>query len=152
MPGTPSFKSARMIMAATVTLAGALFATWLAWPVPSEAETIACFSQETGDWVNPHAESRDVSRVEIESECKGSRLVHRVRVFTSCAPRDCTWGWTRGEERGPNHFVATFSTFSAYRYIDMSVDGDRARITVTYDYHDDRKPKTVSTYSLRRED
>ncbi|MDJ0931114.1 MAG: hypothetical protein QNJ43_10020 [Breoghania sp.] len=81
-------------------------------------------------------------------------MVHRVRVFTKCAPRDCTWGWgwTEGSKRGNGHFVATFSTFSAYRHVDMLVQGDRTRVSVTYDFHNDRKPNVLATYGLRRDD
>ena len=152
MSGSPISRPMGAAMTAVAALAGIFAVTWFFWPEPTEAETIACFIEETGTWENPNARPGDVSRVQVESACEGSRLVHRVRVHTKCAPRDCSWGWTQGVEKSAGHFVATFSTFSAYRYFRMDVSGDRAKVSVTYDFHDDRKPDEVGSFNLRRDD
>ncbi|WP_319772347.1 hypothetical protein [Breoghania sp.] len=151
MKGTPITRSVRALMACVMAGIGILAASQVLQRETARAETIACFIEATGNWVNPKARPGDVSRVEIQSHCKDSQLLHRVRVKTKCSPRDCTWGWTRGYvERG--RFVASFSTFSAHRIVEMQVAGDNAIIYVSNDYHNARRQDENASFRLRRED
>ena len=151
MSGISFSTRARALIAIGASLAGLLTA-WMVWPEPTEAETLACFIEETGTWTNRHARSGDITRVQVESQCKGNRLVHRVRVLTKCAPRDCTWGWAQGAKKPGGRFVATFATYSAYRYFQMDVTGDHALVSVTYDYHDERKDNEAASFRMVRDD
>lgn len=152
MTGSPITLPARRLMAIALSLAGTIVLAAALSTSSQAAETIACYSEETGTWTNPNADPGDVIRVEIESHCVGKKVAYRTRTFTKCAPRDCTWGWTPGAKQGSGAFVATFATYSAYRYLEMKVNGDRAMVYVTYDFHDDRKPNQASSYVLHRED
>ncbi|WP_321343490.1 hypothetical protein [Breoghania sp.] len=151
MKGTPITRSVRALMACVLAGIGMLTSGFILSPEPAQAETIACFIEATGTWVNPKARPGDVTTVEIQSHCEGGDLVHRVRVKTKCAPRDCTWGWTKGYvERG--RFVASFSTFSAHRLIEMQVAGDNALIYVSNDYHNARRQDENASFRLKRDD
>lgn len=111
-----------------------------------------CYSAETGSWENPKARPGDISRIEIETTCKNDLLVHRARTFTKCAPRDCTWGWTKGK-RGPGgRFVAIYTTYSAHRFVELDISDDQAYAYLENDYHDSRKTRETATYTLSRVD
>ncbi|WP_321500116.1 hypothetical protein [Breoghania sp.] len=151
MKGTPVTRSVHVLMACVMAGIGMLAVSQSLLPVAARAETIACFIEATGNWVNRKARPGDVSRVEIQSHCEDGQLLHRVRVKTKCSPRDCTWGWTRGRVEG-SRFVAYFSTFSAHRVVEMQVAGDNAIIYVSNDYHNARRQDENASFRLRRED
>ena len=112
----------------------------------------ACYAPETGMWRNRNARAGDISRIEVETECQADRRVHRVRTFTKCAPRDCTWGWTPGTRAGNGRFQAIFTTYSANRFVELAVNDSRMDAYLENDYHDPRKKRERQSYTLRRVD
>lgn len=119
---------------------------------PDALEFRSCYSAETGVWRNRHAKAGDISQIEVETSCEGNRLVHRTRTFTKCAPRDCSWGWTPGIRGHNGRFTATYTTYSAHRYVDINVSDARMDAYVENDFHDRRKENKSGTYTLIRAD
>lgn len=150
MTGNASLMPARSIPAPLWGLAGLMLVAALPAPASAASETFACYTEETGAWVNPRPRKGDVARIEVESKCDGDRLAHRARTFTKCAPRNCSWGWTPAEKIGSRPFMAVFATYSAYRFVEMKVNGNRMDIYVTYDFHDDRKSNAAYSFVLHR--
>ncbi len=112
----------------------------------------ACYAPETGLWRNRNAQTGDISRIEVETECLDNRLVHRMRTFTKCAPRDCSWGWTPGARAGNGRFQAIFTTYSANRFVELAVNDTRMDAYLENDFHDPRKKRERQSYTLRRAD
>ncbi|AXS39044.1 hypothetical protein [Breoghania sp. L-A4] len=154
MTKASSFKSQAVGIFALVFAVVAIGGTTLAvvYERASNPEFNACYAPETGVWRNRNARSGDVSRIEVETECQDNRLVHRTRTFTKCAPRDCTWGWTKGIRAGNGRFQAIYTTYSAHRFVELAVNDSRMDAYVENDFHDPRKKRERQSFTLRRAD
>ncbi len=117
---------------------------------PSAAQRIYCPIPEDGIWVNPDAEPKEISRVEVESKCENEQVFVRVRAFTSCIPRDCKWGWTEAELRSDGAVQVLLIGFLSSKKITLKAFGDLLDTHVVNVVNDLSEPRTEKTYNLSR--
>ncbi|MCX2724400.1 serine/threonine protein kinase [Roseibium salinum] len=117
---------------------------------PSLAERIYCPIPQDGVWVNPDAEAKEISRVEVESRCENDQVFVRVRAFTSCVPRDCKWGWTEAELRPDGAVQVLLIGFLSSKQITLKAFGELLDTQVINIVNDLSEPRTQETYNLRR--
>lgn len=118
---------------------------------PSPAERIYCPIPADGIWVNPDAEPKEISRIEIESRCENEQVSVRVRAFTSCVPRDCKWGWTEAEMSSDGAIQVLLIGFLSSKQITLKAFGDLLDTQVINIVNDLSEPRTENTYNLRRQ-
>ena len=149
-----SFKSSAVGITAIAFVVAAIGGTTLAvlYERPDVLEFNSCYSAETGIWQNRNAKPGDISQIQVETRCEGNRLVHRTRTLTKCAPRDCSWGWTPGIRGRNGRFSATYTTYSARRFVRIAVNDTRMDATVQNNFHDERKQRQSASYTLVRTD
>lgn len=111
-----------------------------------------CVQPETGIWTNAKAVSKQITRLEVTTQCPGGAIYYRVRVFVKCAPRDCKWGWTDGIRLSNGRLIADFPGFFAAKRVEMSVAGDRMHINATDSFHDRTQPDQHQSLILKRTD
>lgn len=117
---------------------------------PSKAQRIYCPLPEDGVWVNPDAKPKEISRIEVESKCENEQVFVRVRAFTSCIPRDCKWGWTKGELRSDGAIDVLLIGFLSSKQITLKAFGDLLDTHVINVVNDLSEPRTEQTYNLNR--
>lgn len=117
---------------------------------PSKAQRIYCPLPEDGVWVNPDAKPKEISRIEVESKCENEQVFVRVRAFTSCIPRDCKWGWTKGELRSDGAIDVLLIGFLSSKQITLKAFGDLLDTHVINVVNDLSEPRTEKTYNLNR--
>ncbi len=118
--------------------------------LPSQAQRIYCPLPEDGVWVNPAAEPKEISRIEVESKCENEQVFVRMRAFTSCIPRDCKWGWTQAELRSDGAIQVLLVGFLSSKKITVKAFGDLLDARVVNVVNDLSEPKTQKTYNLNR--
>ncbi|WP_422040563.1 serine/threonine protein kinase [Roseibium sp.] len=118
--------------------------------VPAQAQRIYCPLPEDGVWINPDAEPKEISRIEVESTCENEQVLVRVRAFTSCIPRDCKWGWTKAELRSDGAIQVLLIGFLSSKKITLKAFGDLLDARVVNVVNDLSEPKTQKTYNLNR--
>lgn len=118
--------------------------------VPSQAQRIYCPLPEDGVWVNPDAKPKEISRIEVESKCENEQVFVRVRAFTSCIPRDCKWGWTKGELRSDGAIDVLLVGFLSSKQITLKAFGNLLDTHVINVVNDLSEPRTEKTYNLNR--
>ncbi|QFT34715.1 hypothetical protein FIV00_29740 [Labrenzia sp. THAF82] len=117
---------------------------------PSLAQRIYCPIPEDGAWLNPDAEPKQISRIEVESRCENEQVNVRVRAFTSCIPRDCKWGWTKAELRSDGAVEVLLVGFLSSKQITLKAFGDLLDTHVVNIVNDLSEPRREITYNLRR--
>lgn len=107
-------------------------------------------SQTLGIWENPFAGLKsDITKLEIKEVCTAETVPHiKIRAFTACAPRDCTWGWTIAKQQGEDGLTALFRTFFAKRGVTVSINGTRMDAKVHDNFHDPRKQDQDRSFVL----
>lgn len=118
---------------------------------PSLAQRVYCPLPEDGVWVNPNAEPKEISRVEVESRCENEAVHVRVRAFTSFIPRDCKWGWTKGEMRSDGAIQVLLIGFLSSKQLTLRAFGELLDVHVINVVNDLSEPRTETTYNLQRE-
>ena len=105
-----------------------------------------------GTWINPFAGVRsDLTKLEIKEICTAETQPHiQVKAYTSCAPRDCTWGRSIAREIGTTGLEVTFNTFFAIRTITISANGRRMEARILDNYRDPRKADGHRSFVLWR--
>jgi hypothetical protein len=99
--------------------------------IPAE-KAMAC---ERSLWVNEQAQTGDIARITLEEDCPNYHKVRRrIKIETRCTPRLCTWGWDMLFKHGLQDFTAVFQTYSATRYVSISLNHDIMRLEVENDY------------------
>ncbi|MBN9672857.1 serine/threonine protein kinase [Roseibium aggregatum] len=114
------------------------------------AERIYCPLAEDGNWVNPDAEPKEISRVEVDSRCENEQVHVRVRAFTSCIPRDCKWGWTKGERLDNGAIEVLLIGFLSSKKITLRAFGDVLDTHVVNITNDLSRPNREKVYNLQR--
>jgi hypothetical protein len=117
---------------------------------PSLAQRVYCPIPEDGVWINPDAEAKEISRIEIESRCENEQVFVRVRAFTSCVPRDCKWGWTKAQMRSDGAIQVLLVGFLSSKQITLRAFGDLLDTHVINVVNDQSAPRTEKTYNLQR--
>lgn len=117
---------------------------------PSLAERIYCPIPQDGVWVNPDAEAKEISRIQVESRCENDQVFVRVRAFTSCVPRDCKWGWTEAELRPDGAVQVLLIGFLSSKQITLKAFGELLDTRVINVVNDLSELRTQETYNLRR--
>nr|WP_321455350.1 hypothetical protein [uncultured Cohaesibacter sp.] len=109
-------------------------------------------SQTLGTWENPFAGPRsDLTKLEIKEVCNAHTVPHiQVKAYTSCAPRDCTWGRSIAHLNSSSSLTVGYNTFFARRTVTVTINGKRMDATVYDDFHDPKKPNTTRTFVLWR--
>jgi len=120
--------------------------------VPSSAqeERVYCPLPEDGVWINPEAEPKEISRVEVQSRCLDEQVLVRVRAFTSCIPRDCKWGWTDAERRSDGAIEVLLIGFLTSKQLTVRAFGDMLDVHVINIVNDLSEPNREFTYNLTR--
>jgi hypothetical protein len=116
----------------------------------SGTERIYCPIPEDGVWVNPDAAPKEISRVEVESRCENEQVFVRARAFTSCIPRDCKWGWTKGELRSDGAVRVLLIGFLSSKDMTLKAFGDLLDVRVVNILNDLSEPNETKVYNLRR--
>ncbi|MTI44591.1 hypothetical protein JM93_02457 [Roseibium hamelinense] len=127
----------------------ALFAVVVWSAMPAEAR-VYCPLPEDGVWVNPDAEAKEITRIEVETTCIDDTVQARIRAFTSCIPRDCKWGWTKAEMREGGGFRVELIGFLGAKVISVRSFGDILDTHVIDIAHDPEIPMRETTFNLRR--
>ncbi len=117
---------------------------------PSTAERVYCPLPEDGIWVNPDAESKEISRIEVESRCENEQVFVRVRAYTACIPRDCKWGWTDGAMRSDGAIQVLLIGFLNSKQLTLKGFGDLLDVHVVNIVNDQSEPKREKSYNLKR--
>lgn len=107
-------------------------------------------SQAIGTWLNPFAGNKsDITKLEIWEVCDKDTVPHlKVKAYTACAPRDCTWGRAIAKKTKEQSLQVLFRTFFAKRLIKASINGKRMDVTVYDDFHDPRKSDQQRNFVL----
>ncbi|MEP2880134.1 MAG: serine/threonine protein kinase [Roseibium sp.] len=116
----------------------------------TQTKRIYCPIPEDGIWVNPDAEPKEISRVEVESRCENNQVYVRVRAFTSCIPRDCKWGWTKAELRSDGAVKVLLIGFLKSKQITLRAFGDLLDVRVINITNDLSAPNIVKVYNLQQ--
>ncbi|MET1413214.1 serine/threonine protein kinase [Roseibium sp. HPY-6] len=116
----------------------------------AHAQRIYCPLPEDGIWINPDAEPKEISRIEVESKCENEQVLVRVRAFTSCIPRDCKWGWTKAELRSDGAIQVVLIGFLSSKKITLRAFGSLLDAHVVNVVNDLSEPETKRTYNLNR--
>ncbi|MBD8891797.1 serine/threonine protein kinase [Labrenzia suaedae] len=106
---------------------------------------------EHGTWINDKAAPKELTRLEIQTECVNNAVQVRVRAYTKCIPRDCKWGWTDGQAWPGGGIRVVLVGFFGSKQFDLRAVGDRMDAYVTNALHDPTQQETVKSYVLRRE-
>ena len=108
---------------------------------------------EAGTWVHPRPRVGVVSSIEVEYACVKGRFEGnwRIRVKSECSPRDCTWGWARGQRLDEARIYAAFDVFFGTRYVTLHTYGKRMQVDVQVTYHDTRKANEHYRVVLERD-
>ncbi|MCV6545696.1 MAG: hypothetical protein OIF56_00175 [Cohaesibacter sp.] len=107
-------------------------------------------SQAIGTWLNPFAGSKsDITKLEIWEVCSKDTVPHlKVKAYTACAPRDCTWGRSIAKKAEEQAIEVLYRTFFAKRLLKGSINGKRMDVTVYDDFHDPRKSDQQRSFVL----
>jgi hypothetical protein len=107
-------------------------------------------SQAIGTWLNPFAGSKsDITKLDIWEECGQQTVPHlKVKAYTACAPRDCTWGRSIAQKADEHYVEVLYRTFFAKRLLKGSINGKRMDVTVYDDFHDPRKSDQKRSFVL----
>jgi len=116
----------------------------------SLGERVYCPLPADGIWVNPHAEPKEITRVEVESRCENEQVFVRVRAFTSCIPRDCKWGWTKAERLSDGAIEVLLIGFLSSKKITLRAFGDILDTHVVNITNDLSEPNREKVYNLQR--
>ncbi|MEP2705594.1 MAG: serine/threonine protein kinase [Roseibium sp.] len=116
----------------------------------SQTGRIYCPIPEDGTWVNPDAKPKEISRIEVESRCENDQVFIRARAFTSCIPRDCKWGWTKGEMRSDGAIKVLLIGFLKSKQMTLRAFGDLLDARVINITNDLSEPNIVKVYNLQR--
>lgn len=111
---------------------------------------IYCPLPEDGIWVNPEAEPKELTRLEIETRCENNQVHARIRAYTSCIPRDCKWGWTKAELREGGGLRVLLVGFLSAKLVEVRAFGEMLDAYVTNIAHDPKIPDQTKSYNLRR--
>lgn len=117
---------------------------------PVAAQRIYCPIPEDGIWVNPAPAPKEISRLEVESRCENEQVRVRVRAFTSCVPRDCKWGWTKGELRSDGAVKVLLIGFLSSKQITLKAFGELLDTKVVNVVNDLSRPNVTEVYNLQR--
>lgn len=126
-----------------------LFLLLLGLASPSEAR-VYCPLPEDGIWVNPSAQPKEISRIEVETRCLDDQVHARMRAFTKCVPRDCKWGWTNAELRDGGGLRVLLVGFLSSKQISVRSFGDLLDALVIDISYDASIPSSEKTYNLQR--
>ncbi|TYC49460.1 serine/threonine protein kinase [Rhodobacterales bacterium] len=116
----------------------------------SAAERIYCPLPEDGVWVNRQAKPKEISRIEVESRCENETVHVRVRAFTSCVPRDCKWGWTKGELDSTGRIKVLLIGFLSSKQLSLKAFSDLIDVQVISIVNDLSEPHVETVYNLER--
>lgn len=110
-------------------------------------------SQALGTWVNPfHGPRSDLTKLEIRAICTDDTVPHiQVKAYTSCAPRDCTWGRSIAKVTSASGLSVLYRTFFAKRTVTVSINGRRMDAKVFDDFHDPKKRDGHRSFVLWKE-
>lgn len=120
---------------------------------PGNAHAKSCIqSQVIGTWLNPFAGAKsDITKLEVWAVCESQSVPHiKVKAYTACAPRDCTWGRAIAKSYDEQSFEVMFRTFFAKRTISASINGRRMDVKVFDNFHDPRKMDATRSFVLWR--
>ncbi len=132
-------------------LAFLLFVFLLTLPLAAQAqERIYCPLPEDGNWINPDPAPKEISRIEVESECINNSVNVRVRAFTACIPRDCKWGWTRAERRSDGAIKVLLVGFLSSKQLTLKSFRDFLDARVVDIKNEDGSITLRKTYNLQR--
>ncbi len=99
-------KNAITILAIIGLLAGLILGS-------SAAHALCLSSEEDGDWVNYDPNTRGITKIFVRFHCRDVSLngeteafPYHLRLFGSCHPTDCDWGWV-GATYGPSGWIRT---------------------------------------------
>ena len=123
---------------------------WCAFTATSLAQRIYCPIPEDGIWINKSAQPKEISRVEVESRCENEQVYVRARAFTSCSPRDCKWGWTKGELRSDGAVEVLLVGFLSSKKLTLKTFGDLLDVREATVLNDLSKPRVVKVYNLEK--
>ena len=122
----------------------------------------ACYNQQfVGVWENPEAAGGDIVRVEIAQDCQfdangnwsaKAETIWKIRAWSRCRPRDCTWGRTLGREDGSGPLTAIFETFSATRLLELNASGNHLDVRYRINYRNARQKDVAGVVRLMRVD
>ena len=134
------------VFAICLALAGSL-------PACAESAPECTTPLAVGDWVHPRPKVGVISRLEIRHFCEPHKNYGhwKIRAFSKCSPRDCTWGWSAGQTEGRDQFYVGFQGFFGSRFINAKLVGRRMEVTVKIDHHDDRKADERYVVILERD-
>lgn len=140
--------------AALLAVGFLIFLASLGAPVLAQTQPaqdrIYCPIPEDGIWINPEAKPKEISRVEVESRCENEQVLVRARAFTSCIPRDCKWGWTKGELRSDGAVKVLLIGFLSSKQMTLKAFGDLLDVRVINIINDLSEPNVTKVYNLRR--
>ncbi|SNZ19720.1 hypothetical protein SAMN06265368_2812 [Cohaesibacter gelatinilyticus] len=107
-------------------------------------------SQAIGTWLNPFAGNKsDITKLEIWEVCSNETVPHlKVKAYTACAPRDCTWGRSIAQKADEQYVEVLYRTFFAKRLVKGSINGKRMDVIVYDDFHDPRKSDQQRSFVL----
>ncbi len=107
-------------------------------------------SQAIGTWLNPFAGNKsDITKLEIWEVCSSETVPHlKVKAYTACAPRDCTWGRSIAQKADEQDIEVLYRTFFAKRLVKGSINGKRMDVVVYDDFHDPRKSDQQRSFVL----
>ncbi|SDR23774.1 hypothetical protein [Pseudovibrio sp. Tun.PSC04-5.I4] len=103
---------------------------------------------ELGNWENPKAALNELTSVEVEGYCIDDKLAVRARVYTSCSPRDCKWGWAPGQLSFSGVLTFRFGGFFKAQHVELRPMGQRIQAYVRTESHDPTIQTKTRSYIL----
>jgi hypothetical protein len=139
----------RAVIRHRLKFTGLIFVAFLLSGLTGAGAQSACFDAPlAGTWVNADADIQDLVKLRIIYQCTqeetesglivpGARWY--VRAWAKCYPANCAWGLIRARIGPKGNLQASFSTFSADRFLQIKMNGEKISVQVIVNYRDARR-------------